>query len=140
LFVSEIPAPYELLLFSLTFYPGTELYEKARADGIITDDRKEVYQRYYGSRNCARSYINRLFFLVQAYGVRGRRLSPRTMARLTDRTLRRIGLSQLIYIWLRGRVIILRMGYLLNQGLKKILSGNFSALISYLKHRLVQES
>jgi radical SAM superfamily enzyme YgiQ (UPF0313 family) len=44
-FCMKLKRPYFLARFSLTFYPGTELYEKARAEGIITDDLNQVYRR-----------------------------------------------------------------------------------------------
>ena len=44
-FCMKLKRPYFLALFALTFYPGTELYEKARAEGIITDDLNQVYRR-----------------------------------------------------------------------------------------------
>lgn len=43
----QIPPPYKLLMFSLVFYPGTALYNKACADGLIKSEREEVYNRNY---------------------------------------------------------------------------------------------
>jgi radical SAM superfamily enzyme YgiQ (UPF0313 family) len=37
-FLSEIPKPYKLQLFSLVFYPHTELYERAVADKIFKEE------------------------------------------------------------------------------------------------------
>jgi hypothetical protein len=49
------------LIFSLTFYPGTGLYDKAREDGLIKDDEKDVYEKFiYDTNN---SYFNSLFYL-----------------------------------------------------------------------------
>ncbi len=45
--LQQIPPPYKLLMFSLVFYPGTALYERARADGLIENEQKEVYNRNY---------------------------------------------------------------------------------------------
>lgn len=45
--VHELPTPYRLSLFSLTFYPGTELYHKALADGIIQEDDPDIYVRNF---------------------------------------------------------------------------------------------
>jgi anaerobic magnesium-protoporphyrin IX monomethyl ester cyclase len=44
-FCMKLKRPYFLAFFALTFYPGTELYEKARAEGIVTDDLNQVYRR-----------------------------------------------------------------------------------------------
>jgi radical SAM superfamily enzyme YgiQ (UPF0313 family) len=41
---TRLSKPFNLALFSLTLYPGTELYEKARREGLITDDLNQVYR------------------------------------------------------------------------------------------------
>jgi anaerobic magnesium-protoporphyrin IX monomethyl ester cyclase len=41
----QLPRPFMLHLFSLTFYPGTQLYRRARADGLIQDDDRDVYPK-----------------------------------------------------------------------------------------------
>jgi radical SAM superfamily enzyme YgiQ (UPF0313 family) len=43
----RLPRPSQFYLFSLTFYPGTELYKRAKADGLIHDDEQEVYRKNY---------------------------------------------------------------------------------------------
>ena len=44
-FLTRIPGKYMLCLASLTFYPGTRLYEKAMSEGRITDEEREIYQK-----------------------------------------------------------------------------------------------
>jgi anaerobic magnesium-protoporphyrin IX monomethyl ester cyclase len=39
-FIHSLPPPYKLSLYSLTFYPGTEIYRRAKADGFIRHYRK----------------------------------------------------------------------------------------------------
>ncbi len=36
--IHQLPPPYRLSLFSLTFYPGTHLHHKAKADGLLDAD------------------------------------------------------------------------------------------------------
>ncbi|MBN2209395.1 MAG: B12-binding domain-containing radical SAM protein [Candidatus Coatesbacteria bacterium] len=55
----ELPRPFVVQFFSLTFYPGTELYERAKADGIIKDERNTVYRKHYHAFD--KSFLN---FLV----------------------------------------------------------------------------
>lgn len=43
----QLPRPSRFHFFSLTFYPGTGLYEQATADGLIQDDEREVYCKNY---------------------------------------------------------------------------------------------
>jgi len=45
--LNQLPRPYKMLMFSLVFYPGTALYEKALAEGLIEDVNAEVYSRNY---------------------------------------------------------------------------------------------
>lgn len=48
-----------LALFSLTLYPGTQLYDKAHSEGIITDDLTQVYRKEVGTKR--RCYLNGVF-------------------------------------------------------------------------------
>ncbi len=45
--VNQLPRPYRLSLFSLTFYPGTAIYERAKVDGLIGDEIEEIYQKNF---------------------------------------------------------------------------------------------
>jgi radical SAM superfamily enzyme YgiQ (UPF0313 family) len=59
--VLELPRPFVLQLFSLTFFPGTAVFNKAMEDGIISGSDashlKEDHDRDF-------SYLNFLFILV----------------------------------------------------------------------------
>jgi len=44
----KLPRPSHFYVFSLTFYPGTELYNQARTDGLIQDDELDVYPKNFG--------------------------------------------------------------------------------------------
>jgi anaerobic magnesium-protoporphyrin IX monomethyl ester cyclase len=61
----DIPRPYRLQLFSLTFYPGTELYERGKREGLIQDESSQIYQKHY-FLNSQRTYLNGLFKLIQS--------------------------------------------------------------------------
>lgn len=41
--IHQLPQPYKLSLFSLTFYPGTEMHRRAQADGRFADQEQAVY-------------------------------------------------------------------------------------------------
>jgi hypothetical protein len=43
----RLPRPYLLYVFSLTFYPGTELHRQAQTDGLIQDDEQSIYQKNF---------------------------------------------------------------------------------------------
>lgn len=49
-FISRIPKPFRLQLFSLVLYPGTRLAAMAAADGLLTDERRQVYAKSYTMR------------------------------------------------------------------------------------------
>lgn len=65
--INALPRPYQLNLYHLTFYEGTEIREKAIADGIIQADDMTHVDRKYGALDD--TYINSLFkFLSAACG------------------------------------------------------------------------
>jgi len=43
----QLPRSSEFYLFSLTFYPGTELYRRAKADRLIHNDEQDVYSKNF---------------------------------------------------------------------------------------------
>lgn len=55
--ITRFPRPYHLNVFSLTFFPGTELHGKALRDGRITDSTKTW--QFSG-----KSYVNFLFLHI----------------------------------------------------------------------------
>ena len=61
--ISEIPKPFQLNLYSLIFFPGTKLHDLARHDGLIEDEKKQIYRKSFGMRE--RNYINLLFTLAK---------------------------------------------------------------------------
>jgi radical SAM superfamily enzyme YgiQ (UPF0313 family) len=54
--IHRLPLPYRLSLYSLTPYPGTELYSRAKADGLIEDEQRSVYARNFNQIDA--SYAN----------------------------------------------------------------------------------
>ncbi|AGW12031.1 B12-binding domain-containing radical SAM protein [Megalodesulfovibrio gigas] len=59
--ISRIPKPFRLQPFSLVLYPGTALHEKATAEGLLQNERRDVYSKHYTMR--APSYSNLLISL-----------------------------------------------------------------------------
>jgi radical SAM superfamily enzyme YgiQ (UPF0313 family) len=60
----KLEKPRALALFSLTLYPETELYLKARSEGLISDDLNQVYRR--SQLAPSRNYLNGVFTALQA--------------------------------------------------------------------------
>lgn len=130
--LTRIPPPYELTLFSLTFYPETELYRKAKRNGIITNELNEVYSKHYKKHK--KTYLNGLFVLMKEYASGGGRISTKMMSLLTNRHLRRFKLSWLLYFILKVGAIPFRIRYswhLLCQGLKDVQKGRWYRIIKY---------
>lgn len=61
---TQLEKPYNLALFSLTLYPGTALYARARKEGLITDDLNQIYRA--SQLVVKRTYFNSVFAVVAA--------------------------------------------------------------------------
>ena len=90
MFMSKLPTPFQLSIFSLVFFPGTALYNKAKAEGIVKDDLNDIYRKHYHEPK--KTYLNDLFFLLKDYCVVGVGISPKIMSFLTHKMTRRLHL------------------------------------------------
>jgi len=138
LFLARLPAPYRLNLFSLVFYPETELYDKAKREGMIKDDLIDVYRKYVAG--CRMTYLNRLFFLLNDYVSIGGRISPGMMSLLTNRRLRQMGLNWALYGLLKIRIKLSfkrfwRLKYYFHETWKDIERGDWSRIKRYANIR-----
>jgi radical SAM superfamily enzyme YgiQ (UPF0313 family) len=61
-FGMTLPKPREIRVFSLVFYHGTELYEKAKKEGLIKDELNEGYRVTQLSPKP--TYMNEVFLLL----------------------------------------------------------------------------
>lgn len=68
-FLMTLPIPYNLNLFSLTFYPGTSLYYKAKTEGIIKNEREDVYDKHY--HKPSDKPVNNMFMRLDEYARAG---------------------------------------------------------------------
>jgi radical SAM superfamily enzyme YgiQ (UPF0313 family) len=71
--LTKMPPPFFLQIFRLTFFPGTGLFDKAQADGLITDDIRDIYRQQYNEREI--NYVNLLYSLFS-------RPVPRSLMRM----------------------------------------------------------
>jgi anaerobic magnesium-protoporphyrin IX monomethyl ester cyclase len=58
----QIPYPYQVQLFSLTFFPETELHRKAKQDGLIGDESVDLYKKHY--HKVKPTYLNLILRLI----------------------------------------------------------------------------
>lgn len=103
LFITKLPkVPYRLGWFSLVFYPGTELYAKAKEDGLIKDEMNQIYRKQYklesGRTGIGNSFFGKLFRLCFYYANDGRRIPTWVMKLLVSKRLRACHVSYLLYI------------------------------------------
>jgi radical SAM superfamily enzyme YgiQ (UPF0313 family) len=63
-FISRIPKPYKIGMFSLVVYPGTSLYERIKKDNLITDEETEIYHKKWSEKEA--HYLNLLFALCRS--------------------------------------------------------------------------
>jgi len=95
-FLLKLKTPYCLELFSLVFYPGTEIYNIAQKCNIIFDNNIQIYNKnYYSTKNI---YINKLFHLLHKFALSNKTISRRLLAALVDKNIRKYRISYLICI------------------------------------------
>jgi radical SAM superfamily enzyme YgiQ (UPF0313 family) len=61
--IAQFPKPFQLQPFALVLYPGTKLHEMATRDGMVHDERREVYAKSYTMREP--NYLNLLMTLAK---------------------------------------------------------------------------
>lgn len=126
-YLARIPHPYKLNLFSMTFYPGTELYEKARKDGLITDDFRQIYEKNYTFLE--HTYANALFYILYCNAWLPLRLKH---ALINKKLILFFDKHKLF-----GRIAFLlaKSQYLCIEGIKDILSGKMWRIIKFFQLR-----
>ncbi len=100
MFLSGLPAPFHITLFSLVFFPGTDLYRKAKDEGIIKDDINDIYRKHY--HGCQPTYLNKLHFLLADYALVGLNINPKIMSFLTNKWVKKLFLHWPSYKILRA--------------------------------------
>jgi len=59
--LNQIKKPFHLSLFSLTFYPGTELYRRAIVDGHLIDGQAYLKKQFHLLN---KGYLNKVIYLI----------------------------------------------------------------------------
>jgi radical SAM superfamily enzyme YgiQ (UPF0313 family) len=90
-FLSKLRVPFELFIFPLMFYPATDLFERAKREGLLaTAGAERLRVQHHQHRQ---TLLNRLFFLVDNCARMGIRIRPAEMLVLTNPILMRLGIS-----------------------------------------------
>ena len=137
MFLAEIKTPWLLNLFSLTFYPGTTLYDKAKKEGLIIDDLNEVYRKsFHGYK---KTYLNALFFMLKDYVEIGVGIHPKIMFLLTNRGMMKLRLHKLLFIILKKIFImiypIFRLKRLIQLSISDLKEGNWTRIKMHLRKK-----
>ncbi|MFH1968573.1 MAG: radical SAM protein [bacterium] len=135
-FLAKLPPPFTLAIFSLTFYPGTELYDVAKSKGMIPDEHKMIYRKEF--HTCKKTYLNRLFFLLKEYTAGGGKISPKMMNVLTHKKIIKLKINWLIYFILKigavpYRLRYFKFGYLFKEAIKDVLKGDLLRIKTHIK-------
>ena len=96
MFLSKLPTPFQLSIFSLVFYPETEIYKKAKKEGLIKDDIDVYNKNNITNFAPINTYLNKLFFLLNDYALVGIGISPIIMFILTHKITRKLYLHKFL--------------------------------------------
>jgi radical SAM superfamily enzyme YgiQ (UPF0313 family) len=73
--IRELPPPFDLVIFNLVFFPGSEIYEYAVRDGIISGRADSCYHLDFHDHDQSKHleikdknvYLNSLLYLMRGY-------------------------------------------------------------------------
>ena len=94
MFLSKLPTPLQLTMYSMVFYPATDVYKKAKKEGLIKDDLNDIYRKYF--LGISNTYLNKLFLLLRDYASVGIGISPIIMFILTHKVTKKLYLHKFL--------------------------------------------
>ena len=94
MFLSKLPTPFQLSIYSLIYYPETDLYRKAKKEGVIKDDLNDVYRKHL--QGCTNTHLNKLVSLLNDYAMIGIGISPIIMFILTHKMTKKLYLHKFL--------------------------------------------
>ncbi len=65
-FTSRVPRPFSLSLYSLNFYPGTAIYNRAFREKILTDKEEALQESTMDFKN---TYLNKVFITLRFFAL-----------------------------------------------------------------------
>lgn len=129
--LAQIPKPYKLNIFSLTLYPGTELYNKAKGEGVIKNEGSQIYNKHYHD-NIAGSYYNDLFKIISAYRL------PKQLFTILIENKANLLVWMLYFILRSGAdntIRLKRLVHLAAEGISDLKSGRFERISKFIFKR-----
>ncbi len=106
MFLSKLPTPFQLSIYSLIYYPETDLYRKAKKEGVIKDDLNDVYRKHL--QGCTNTHLNKLVSLLNDYAMIGIGISPIIMFILTHKMTKKLHLHKFLRNVIRALVPFFR--------------------------------
>jgi radical SAM superfamily enzyme YgiQ (UPF0313 family) len=137
MFLSKLPTPYKLNLFSLLFYPGTDLYRKAKKDGIVKDDINDIYRKHY--HGCRPTYLNDLHFLLNDYVSIDVGISSKLMSILVNKKMRKLKISWVLFKMLKILNPFITIINSSQQTVKDMFEGNWFKIWSRMQKWFVRK-
>lgn len=131
--LARLPKPFGLAIASLVYFPETELYTLARAEGRIGDEETEIYRRPFyipPRRNYPAFLLYLLTFQHIPKGLLSLLLSPRVVAFFSRHNPTR--LYRVAYVIGEG-------ARLCAKGLSALFGGDFSRITGYFKRLLLRD-
>lgn len=129
----QVPKPYGLCLSSLIFFPQTELYEKALAEGLLRDETKEIYRKpFYLPPK--RTYPNFLIYLFTFQHI------PRFVLRalMSASAVRLFTALNPVFLY-KGVYVAGEAMRLLSKGLSAFFAGDFKRIARYIKALIARD-
>lgn len=114
--LSKLPWPYSIAVRSLIFFPGTQLYEKAKKEGMLDNVNEYLSNK---TTKVSKSYLNRIFLLFDTRMRYMPRVYPWMINLLTNKILREFGIGFILLFFLELRLKSYGIGHSI---VRKILS------------------
>jgi radical SAM superfamily enzyme YgiQ (UPF0313 family) len=134
--LARIPAPFTLLINPLMLYPGTDLYNKFQKENPENQmglHGQHDFLTYNTPHELKKTYLNKLFRLVNKYSTKGKQISPFVMDLMTNKLYRRIGFSWLVYSLMKFRTHFFRIQYFIKEGIRELWKGDVSGFKKNLR-------
>jgi anaerobic magnesium-protoporphyrin IX monomethyl ester cyclase len=124
--LTELPRPFNVVLSSLEFYPATALLERAKKEGIVTDEMKQVYRQPF--LDPKPKYLNAVLYASQ-YGTIPNPLMKFLTTQKVIKAMDRPALAPLYNLAFR----LTDWSHLINRGRCAVMAGEFDRIIKYFK-------
>jgi hypothetical protein len=100
----------------------------------VKNDENDIYDKSYGI--CKKTYMNKLFFLLDDYSKYGIGISPVVMSVLVNKKIGRMGINWVLYYILKILALPFGPVNFIRKGFREIQRGNASKIVQYFRAKL----